>query len=379
MWTSEDSRRSKVEESEVEKSKVEESKKETPAWGVAGCGVLSGIHRRSSWFSLPPLFCLALTAYCLLHSAYFLFAGTGLYQVREIKPKVYLWMPDDVLDQESDPEFPRASNAGFVVTSEGVVVVDTANSPFHAREILYEIRQRTDQPVKYVLNTSAAGDHALGNEVFVDQQSIIVSAATAQARLREYKQTLERRLGDDDGWRLQARMRGFHVTAAAQTFQSDMTLRLGGEDFRLRTLLDRGDAAVEIPSTKVLFLGPLFENKFFPRIGGRDVRRWIAALREVESWDVDTYVPGHGAPGGKADVAAFRGFLEWLVAQVETRMKAGKSLAEVREELVLPQTFHYNAPDLAPTAVADVYRQLASTSQPAAPATTGTAAVPPAH
>ena len=114
-------------------------------------------------------------------------------------------------------------------------------------------------------------------------------------------------------------------------------------------------------------------------IGGRDVRRWIAALREVESWDVDTYVPGHGAPGGKADVAAFRGFLEWLVAQVETRMKAGKSLAEVREELVLPQTFHYNAPDLAPTAVADVYRQLASTSQPAAPATTGTAAVPPAH
>ncbi len=388
MWTFEDSRKSKVENLKgrtrrVEELKVEELKKSIQAAGGERSGALAETSRRSSRLSLPPvtcnlspLLCLALTAYCLLHSAYFIFAGTGLYQVREIKPKVYLWMPDDVIDQESDPQFPRAGNAGFVVTSEGVVVVDTANSPFHARELLYEIRQHTDQPVRYVLNTSAAGDHALGNEVFVDQQSIIVSAAAAQARLQEYKQALEHRFRDEDGWRLQARLRGFHVTPATQTFQDELTLRLGGEDFRLSTLLDRGDAAVEIPSAKVLFLGPLFENKFFPRIGGRDVRRWIAALREVESWDVDIYVPGHGAAGGKAEVAAFRGFLEWLVAQVETRAKAGKSLAEVSDELVLPQTFHYNAPDLASSAVADVYRQLTSASHPA---TAGTGVAPPAH
>ncbi len=346
--------------------------------------------RRCMWISegsrklkveelLAPSFRLALGLCALISCSGVSLVAHGLYQVREIKPKVYLWIPDDVIDQESDPEFPRASNAGFVVTSEGVVVVDTANSPFHARELLYEIRERTDQPVKYVLNTSAAGDHALGNEVFVDQQSIIVSAAAAQSRLREYKQVLQQRLNNEDGWRLQARMRGFHVTPASQTFQGELTLRLGGENFRLRTLLDSGDAAVEIPSAKILFLGPLFENKFFPRIGGRNVRRWIEALREVESWDVDTFVPGHGAPGGKADVAAFRGFLEWLLAQVAIRVKEGKSLEQVREEIVLPETFHYHAPDLASAAVADVYRQLTSARRPAAPATAGTTTTPPGH
>jgi glyoxylase-like metal-dependent hydrolase (beta-lactamase superfamily II) len=325
---------------------------------------------------LSPLLSLALAAYCLLPSAFFLSAATGLYQVQEIKPHVFVWMPDDVIDQDGDPNFPRAGNSGFIVTPEGVAVVDTTNSPFHARELLYEIRERTDQPVRYVLNTSAAGDHALGNEVFVDQQSIIVSSAAAQARMREYKQALASRLAAENGWRLEERMRGIHVTPATQTFQDDLTLRLGGQDFRLRALLAGDDVAVEVPSAKVLFLGALYENNFFPRIGGRDVRRWIEALHEVETWDVETYVPGHGAPGGKKDVAAFRGFLEWLVAQVETRVREGKSLEQIKEEIALPQTFHYHAPDLASADVADVYRQLARGLRPGAPATAGAVAAP---
>jgi glyoxylase-like metal-dependent hydrolase (beta-lactamase superfamily II) len=285
--------------------------------------------------------------------------STGLYQLREVKPNIFVWIADDVIDLESDPEFTRAGNAGFFITPEGVVVVDTTNSPFHARELLYEIRQRTEAPVRYVINTSAAGDEMLGNEVFVDQQATLISASAAQAQMRKYQQELARRMDDEEtGWRLQARMRGFHVTPTTQTFEGQMTLRTGGQEIRLFSLLRDGEAAVYLPGARTVFLGSLYQNKYFPYINSRDVHRWIEALRQAETWDVDTYIPAHGEPGSKKDLAEFRGFLEWLVTQVGGRLKQGKSLAQVKKELQLPETFHWHAPDVAPDAVEAVYKQL---------------------
>src|SRR5271157_1099388 len=78
-----------------------------------------------------------------------------LYRVQEVKPNVFVWIPDDVIDQECDPLFTRPATAGFMLTSAGVVVVDTTNSPMNARDLLYEIRRRTDSPIRYVINTSS--------------------------------------------------------------------------------------------------------------------------------------------------------------------------------------------------------------------------------
>lgn len=323
--------------------------------------------------------CLAGLALGFWFAACSLFAGNGLYDLREVKPNVFVWVPDDVIDQDGDPQFTRAGTAGFIVTPEGVVVVDTTNSPFHARELLYEIRRRTEAPVRYVVNTNASGDHMLGNEVFVDQQASLISSSAAQARMRRYREDLARRMAEAEGFRLQARMRGFHVTTTAQTFQGEMTLHLGGQEIRLLGLLDRDesaeDAAVYLPQAKVLFLGELYDSGYFPRIGTRDVRLWIETLRRVEAWDVDIYVPGHGAPSGKKDLADFRGFLEWLVAQVGAHVRQGESLDQIRKEVVLTDTYHWHAPELAVEDVEAVSKQLAetepATALPASPKAQG--------
>ena len=306
------------------------------------------------------------------------FAAAGLYQVLEIKPDVFVWLPDDVLDQEGDPDFARAGTAGFIIRPDGVVVVDTTNSPFHARELLYEIRRRTDQPVKYVIDTDPEGDHALGNEVFVDQQASIVATPGTQAGLRRYQLDLPRRLEGD--WRLQARMRGFHPTLPNQTFEGEMALRFdrhqqnrhagneaGAPEIKLVSLetgLATAQAAVRLPAAKVAFLGGLFENGYFPRLGSRqqpkDIRRWIETLREVETWDVDVYVPGHGPPAGKKELSEFRKFLEWLTKEVEARVKQGKSPEQVEQELAPSlENFRWHAPELRKEAVGAVYSQLA--------------------
>jgi len=289
-------------------------------------------------------------------------AAVGLYHVEEIKPKVFVWVPEDVIDQECDPYFPRAATAGFIESPDGVVVVDTANSPMNARDLLYEIRKHTTGSVRFVINTSAEPDHMLGNEVFVDEQATVISTKIAQAEMGQYGLQLSDRMRGEDGWRLRERMRGFHVTPSTQTFDGNMSLNLGGQEIRMTALLagkSLQDAVVYLPSAKVLFLGELFDNQYFPRIGSRDVHRWIDVLRQVETWDVDTYVPGHGSPGSKNDLVAFRKFLEWIVAQVEMRLKQGQSPADVQRTLWLPRTYHWHATDMAPDTVADVCRQLA--------------------
>jgi glyoxylase-like metal-dependent hydrolase (beta-lactamase superfamily II) len=268
-----------------------------------------------------------------------------------------------VIDQECDPLFNRPATAGFIVTAEGVVVIDTSNSPMHARDLLYEIRKRTELPIRYVINTSSAGDHMLGNEVFTDEQATLISTKAAQAEMQQYQKELFNRMHREEGWRLQARMRGFHVSPTNETFDDKMSLNMGDQEIRIASLLRSAsspeDAVVYLPSAKILFLGELFDNRYFPRVGSRNVHQWIDVLRQVEGWDVDTYVPGHGAPGNKADLVDFRKFLEWLVAQVEMRMKQGQTPDDVEKALWLPKTYNWHAADLAPDTVADVCRQLA--------------------
>ncbi len=304
-----------------------------------------------------------LAAFALLPLARGLAASLLLYTVQEVKPAVFAWIPDDVIDQECDPLYIRPATAGFIVTSSGVVVVDTSNSPMHARDLLYEIRRRTDLPIRYVINTSSAADHMLGNEVFSDEQATMISTKAAQVEMQQYRQELIDRMRGDQGWKLQARMRGFHVTPSTQTFNDEMTLSYGGQEIRLTSLLSSAnfpdDAVVYLPSAKTLFLGELYDNQYFPRVGSRNIYRWIEVLRRVEDWDADTYIPGHGAPGGKKDLVDFRKFLEWLVAQVDMRLKQGQSPEDIQKNLYLPKTYNWHARDLAADTVADVCRQLA--------------------
>lgn len=321
--------------------------------------------------ALALLFCLAIPKPPAASAA------SGLYEVKEIKPHVFAWLPEDIVDLEGDPDFARAGTAGFVVTSEGVVVIDTTNSPFHARELLYEIRQRTDQPVRDVIDTDSEGDYALGNEVFSDLEATILGSAGTQAEILSYRKELAQRLTKD--WRLQTRMRGIHPTPPGQSVGDEMTLRPGGEEIRLFSFPDglagqppTADIVAYIPAAKVAFTGGLFVSSYYPRLAwrerARDLQRWIDALKQIETWDVDLYVPGHGEPASKQDVAGFRQFLEWLSSQVEARVKQGKSLAETRLELEPAiEERRWHARELVPELVGEAYRQIAA-ARPAADA-----------
>jgi cyclase len=285
-------------------------------------------------------------------------AAGRLYQVREIKPRVFVWIPDDVIEAEGDPEYTRAGTAGFIIADQGVVVINTTNNPFHARELLYEIRQRTEEPVWYVINTGSSGDETLGNEVFGDLRAVILSTAQIQAAIRERGEALAaRERGDRE---LQRRMRGIHITPPNRTFEGQMDLPVAPLSLQL-IAFDPGVKAVAVylPQLRIAFLGDLFQNEYFPRLESRDIHNWIEALRKAEAWDADVYVPGHGEPAGRNELQQFRQFLEWLTSEVQTRIREGKSLERVELEMLPFKGYSWHAPEQAPLLLADVYRQLA--------------------
>ncbi len=284
------------------------------------------------------------------------------YEVREVRPNVYVWIPEDIIDIDGDPQYSRAGDAGFIVTNDGVVIVNATNSPFHAREMLYEIRQRTSEPVRYVIDTGGAGDEVLGNEVFADLQAPILSTPAIQAEIEGREQSLFQRANGNT--QFQRRLRGIHITPPNQTFQGEKQLSLGGHTIRLISFEPGLHAlAVSLPSSKVAFLGDLFQNGFVPQLESRDIHKWIQALKDAETWDVDVYIPGHGDPAGKKEVAAFRLFLQGLTNDIEARMAEGKSLDQTKAELLPLKNYSGHARELAPQLVADLYRQLASTAK----------------
>ncbi len=310
---------------------------------------------------------LALLAFFLLIFSWPAFpAEEGHYKILEVKPHVFVWLAEDILEQEGDPNFSRASNAGFVITPEGVVVINTTNTPFNARDLLYEIRQRTSLPVRFVINTSSLPDAMLGNEAFADFRPAILSTPAAAIQMNRYQSELAGRIESD--WRLAENMRGIHPTPPDQTFDREMTLPIASPQIKLINLGDNispGDAAVYLPQSKVLFLGDLFENQYIPQMASGNIRRWISELRKVESWDVDVFVPGHGEPGGRQQVEQFRHFLVWLLGQVQSGIGQHKTEQQIETAMVPFQNYHWRAPELQSKLVAAVYQQLAGDNKEA--------------
>ncbi|HUI43762.1 MAG TPA: MBL fold metallo-hydrolase [Terriglobia bacterium] len=281
------------------------------------------------------------------------------YEVRAVKPGVFVWLPEDIIEEEGDPLYNRAGTAAFVVTSDGVVVVNATNSPIHARELLYEIRQRTSQPVRYLIDTGGSSDEALGNEVFADLEAPIVSTPGIQAEVKIRGESLMARTNGDV--KFQRRLRGIHITPPNETFEGERQLSLGGQSIDL-IAFDPGlhALAVRLPASKVVFLGDLFQNGYIPRLESRDVRRWIDALRTAESWDAEIYVPGHGEPGGRKEVEDFRQMLEWVANEVQTRLQEGKTPARIRAELVPFKNYDWHAHELEGPLVESLCEQFAA-------------------
>jgi glyoxylase-like metal-dependent hydrolase (beta-lactamase superfamily II) len=222
------------------------------------------------------------------------------------------------------------NNLSFIVTGDGVVVVNAGASYLLAKALHAEIRAVTDQPVKLVIDENGQGHAMLGNGYWAEQGVKIVAHADAAHEFEDRgPQSLEgaRR-------RVREKAEGTEVVLPDETFDDAYVVEMGGLRIEARYLgpaHSAGDIVVWIPEKSLVISGDMaFHERMLP------IFEETIALDWLETWDTEfealnaTYViPGHGHPTNMDQVRRYtKDYLVYLRGKIGEHLEAGGDLAE---------------------------------------------------
>ena len=207
------------------------------------------------------------------------------------------------------------SNAGFVVTKEGVVVFDALGTPSLADALLQRIRKITDQPIKRLVLSHYHADHIYGIQVFKNAGAKIyapegsldyIHSEAAANRLKERRVSLKPWVNDDT-----------EIIVPDVIISDSHKFSLGGLDFTLNYLgkaHSDGDLAMLVEQDRVLFSGDIIFEGRVPFVGNADTKYWLKTLTELETSGLAALIPGHGPASKKpaSTITLTRRYLSYL-------------------------------------------------------------------
>ncbi len=207
------------------------------------------------------------------------------------------------------------SNAGFIVTSAGVVVVDALGSPALAERLLAEIKKVTPQKVTHVIVTHYHADHVYGLQVFEQAGARIIAhqagreylnADTARLRLQASRQELAPWVNEKT-----------RLVGATEWIDGRRELTVGDTQLVLQPVGPAHtpeDLVVYLPQRQVLYAGDLVFRSRIPFVGQADSRNWIVSLDKLLAFDTRVIIPGHGpvSSEARADMQLTRDYLVYL-------------------------------------------------------------------
>lgn len=226
-------------------------------------------------------------------------------------------------------DFPNPENLGwnanlaFVVTGDGVLVIDTGSSETIGMALRQTIAEVTDQPVRWIVNTHSHGDHWLGNHAFAEDDPEIIAGSAAK----------ERMAAETDHW-----ISLFDEMTEGATGEFPVLLPNRTVDERtVETLGDTevvflpsggshspGDVAVWLPETRVLIAGDTVYTGRAPSVWDGSVERWLEFLGELQALEPEVVIPGHGHLEGPETLVRLERYLLILWDAIAQAVEAGK-------------------------------------------------------
>ena len=251
-----------------------------------------------------------------------------------------------------------SGNTTVIMGDRQVLVVDTCFLPAAAREDIAQIRQWTDKPVSFVLNTHFHNDHNLGNRVYMDAFPALTIIAHVETKkemdlfgpgsaMREEKGVAGLQKMMDTGKTRSGRaltaeeksevknalaerlavieeIKKIRFQSATLTFDHDFSVDLGGREVQVKFLgrgNTAGDAVAYLPKEKIVIAGDLVVYPV-PYIYDGYPTEWVQTLQNLAALDADTIVPGHGPVlHDKAYVYLVRDFMKSAVEQMREKLR----------------------------------------------------------
>ncbi len=276
---------------------------------------------------------LALIAYLPLAQA------TGFdYRLAPRQIAANTWVLEGAQEDFSFANGGRIVNTAFVVTSAGVVVIDSGPSRQYGEQTVAAIARATDKPVVKVWITHHHPDHFLGNQAFATKAlgALPRTITDIAAEGKAFNENMYRLVGDA--------MRDTEVVVPTEALAPGI-VELGGHRFELLALDGHtaGDLAVFDHTTGVLFAGDLVFHDRTPTTPHATIARWLSSLDTLDALPIKQLVPGHGPVAADAGpIRQTRDYLKWLDGVLTQSAAAGLHMTEVMR-LPLPKLFRQMA------------------------------------
>lgn len=229
----------------------------------------------------------------------------------------------------AETEF-RGCNPGFVVTSEGVVMIDTPQLPQDALGWRDEIAKHG--PVRYLINTEPHADHFTGNYYF--EGAVVAHEGTREVILATPDESLKDRVRQKSPESLSL-MDGFRRRPPGITLSQRMTIYLGSHTFELVNMPGHTpyQVAVYIPEERVVFTSDNIFCRVQAWLHQALPYEWLDSLRRLREFEADVLVPGHGSICDKGYIPEMSFFIQDWIDTVAAAIKSGLTLEQAQERI----------------------------------------------
>jgi len=189
-------------------------------------------------------------------------------------------------------------NNGWIVFEDYVLVID-ANFPSGALDVIPKIQALTQKPIRFAVDTHHHGDHAYGNQVWVEKGAVPVAHTGVVEEMKRYEPGRW-----NDTAKTRADVKSSRLKAPSVLFPKELFFDDGKhrvELVHLGVAHTHGDSFGWLPGERVLFTGDACVNGPYNFVGDGDIEQWIKTLDAARKLGAKSVCPGHG-PRGDATV-----------------------------------------------------------------------------
>lgn len=252
------------------------------------------------------------------------------YPAQKVSPSVYVIHGPQGVPSVENQSF--MNNPAWVITSEGVVVIDPGSSVQAGRMVMAQLKKTTKKPVTHVFNTHVHGDHWLGNQAVLEvwPKATIIGHPDMIKKARD---------GADAFWiQLMSDMtKGFTDGTRAEipTVEAadGQEFKIGGKTFRIHSSTDahsKTDLMIEIVEDRTLFTGDNVLSRQVMNLRDGTFKGVMKATDRALALNAKLYVPGHGKSGDRKFVEEHKAYFATLMAEVRRMYDEGKSDFEMK-------------------------------------------------
>ena len=226
-------------------------------------------------------------------------------------------------------------NNGWIIFEDYVLVID-ANFPSGAQEIMPKIRALTDKPVRFAFDTHHHGDHAYGNQLWVDNGATPLAHTGVLDEMKQYETGYYG--GKPGRWEETAGQRpdvkASKLKPPSLLFPKDLIFDDGKHRVELMHLgvaHTHGDAVAWLPKERILFTGDVCVNGPYNFVGDGDVEKWVKTLEAARQLGARVVCPGHGPRGVDTLLNEQQAFFKSLRERVGALVQAKKTPEQIRD------------------------------------------------